>query len=58
MLIKKIHKKKIKGYASNGFDISFGKYGLKAINKGVLNLNQIESARKVISKYIKKNGKL
>ncbi|ASS47036.1 50S ribosomal protein L16p (L10e) [Candidatus Nasuia deltocephalinicola] len=54
----KFHKGRNKFNSSNGNFLSFGKFGLKSISRGRLTSSQIESARKVISKFIKKEGKL
>lgn len=50
--------KKILGTASNGNKISFGLYALKALEPGKINSRQIESSRKVITRYMKRSGKL
>jgi large subunit ribosomal protein L16 len=43
---------------TRGTKISFGSFGLKAESGGRLRANQIESARKVISRTITKTGKM
>lgn len=55
---RKEHKRRRGGKATRTLNISFGSYGLKAITECWVSSRQIESARRVISKYIKKNGKL
>lgn len=55
---RKDHKRKRGGVATRNLSVSFGSYGLKAITPHWLSSRQIESARRVIAKYIKKNGKL
>lgn len=50
--------KKIKGCASSGYSLSYGSLGLKSLGSGKLNSKQIESARKVITRYMKRAGKL
>nr|AZL87965.1 ribosomal protein L16 [Leachiella pacifica] len=55
---KKQHRKKIRGYSTKGTNIKFGKYALQAISSTWLTSAQIESTRKTIVKYIKKDGKL
>lgn len=50
--------KKIKGSATSGFNLAYGTVGLKALESGKLNSRQIESARKVITRYMKRAGKL
>ncbi len=49
---------RIKGNASNGFLLSNGDYGLKALACARINSRQIESARRVIAKSIGKVGKV
>lgn len=50
--------KKIKGAATSGYTLSYGSVGLKALGSGKLTSRQIESARKVITRYMKRAGKL
>src|SRR3989338_4172661 len=50
--------KKILGVAASGNSLKFGAFGLKALESGKLNSRQIESARKVITRYMKRAGKL
>jgi large subunit ribosomal protein L16 len=50
--------KEILGTASNANSLKFGSFGLKAIESGKLNSKQIESSRKVITRYMKRSGKL
>lgn len=44
--------------ATRGIKISFGAFGLKATSGGRIRSNQIESARKVISRTIGKTGRM
>ena len=59
---KKIYKGKIrnlKQYSVNKIkDINFGNYALKSLEKGEIKPNQIEAVRKLLSKEIKKYGKI
>lgn len=41
-----------------GSTISFGEFGLKAMDRGLLTSRQIEAARKTISRETKRGGKL
>ncbi len=50
--------KKILGAAKNGNSLKFGSFGLKALESGKLNSKQIESARKAMSRSMKRDGKL
>ncbi|WP_343189895.1 50S ribosomal protein L16 [Buchnera aphidicola] len=54
---RKMHKGKNRG-VSIGSNICFGKFGLKSVTRGRITARQIESARKVISRLIKKDGKM
>jgi len=45
------------GLATRGTRVSFGSFGLKALTGGRLRSNQLEAARKVISKQVGKFGK-
>jgi len=55
---RKSHKVKRGGKASRLAQVSFGSFGLKALEAHWLTSRQIESARKVLTKYIKKGGKI
>lgn len=47
-----------RGLASRGVSISFGSHGLKASTHGRITSNQIEAARKAITRELKKTGKM
>jgi len=47
-----------KGMASRGANISFGEYGLQALEPGWVTNRQIESARVAISKSLRRGGKI
>lgn len=44
--------------ASDKIEIAFGSYGLKAITPSWVSSQQIEAARRVLTRYIKKGGKV
>jgi len=44
--------------ATRGTELSFGEYGIKATTMARIRSNQIESARKVLSRPLKKIGKM
>lgn len=48
----------MKGVALRGNEVSFGDCGLRAMEKGEINSRQIESARKTMTRYLKRGGKL
>lgn len=43
---------------SRGVTVAFGSYGLKAVTNGRVRSNQIEAARRVISRTLGKTGKI
>ena len=55
---RKQQKGKNRGMALVGNKVSFGEYGLKSTELGQLTARQIESARRAISRHIKRGGKL
>lgn len=48
----------LKGKATRGTRVSFGRYALKAVTKGEINSRQIEAARRVITRTLKRGGKI
>lgn len=47
-----------KGDATSGHYVAFGNVGLKAVTAGWIDARQIESARRVMTRYIKRGGKI
>ncbi|MGY8788831.1 MAG: 50S ribosomal protein L16 [Pseudomonadales bacterium] len=47
-----------RGLAHRGSSISFGEYGLKALGRGRLTARQIESARRALTRHVKRGGKI
>jgi len=47
-----------RGLALRGSNVSFGEYGLKATGRGRLTARQIEAARRAMTRYIKRGGKI
>lgn len=47
-----------KGQASRSLDVSFGDYGLKALSHSWINSRQIEAARRAMTRYVKRTGKV
>ncbi len=46
------------GIDYRGTTLAFGTFGLKALSSGEINSRQIESARKVLSRYTKRGGRI
>ncbi len=55
---RKQHKGRNRGLALNGNKVSFGEYGLKAATRGRITARQIEAARRAMTRYIKRGGKI
>ena len=55
---RKSHKGKRGGKASSLVNVDFGTYGLKSMEACWVTSRQIESARRVITKYTRKGGKM
>lgn len=55
---RKAFKGRIHGLAKGGFSITFGTFGLKALEPERITARQIEAARRTISRAMKRSGKL
>jgi large subunit ribosomal protein L16 len=55
---RKVQKGRNRGLARRGNAVSFGEYGLKAIERGRLTARQIEAARRAINRHIRRGGKI
>ena len=49
---------RIRGTSSRGNDVSFGSYGLKTMETGLISARQIESARRAMTRYVQRGGKI
>jgi large subunit ribosomal protein L16 len=55
---RKPHRPDVKEGSKKNSEISFGTYGLKALTGGWIKAQQIEAARRVITRYTKRGGKV
>jgi large subunit ribosomal protein L16 len=55
---KKVHKGRLKAQSSRGTQLSFGTYGLKAEESSWVKANQLESARRAMSRLFARGGKI
>ncbi len=55
---RKAHKGRIHGAAKGGYELNFGSYGLKALSPERVTARQIEAARRAITRYMKRAGKV
>ncbi len=51
-------KGRMKGAATRGTEVNFGDFGLQAVECGWLSSRQIEAARRAMTRYIKRGGKI
>ncbi|HEY43596.1 MAG TPA: 50S ribosomal protein L16 [Anaerolineae bacterium] len=49
---------RMKGKASRGTEVTFGDYGLQAIEPGWVTARQIEAARRALVRYMRRRGKV
>ncbi|EJF82961.1 50S ribosomal protein L16 [Bartonella rattimassiliensis] len=55
---RKQFKGRIHGAAKGGTDLNFGAYGLKAVEPERVTARQIEAARRAITRYMKRSGRV
>lgn len=55
---RKMMKGRNRGLAQRGNKVSFGEFGLKATTRGNLTARQIEAARRALTHYIKRGGRV
>lgn len=55
---RKTHKGKMRGKAYRGNKVSFGDYGLQALEASWITNRQIESARVAITRHVRRGGKV
>lgn len=56
---RKLHRGgKIRGLATRGNVVSFGSFGLKAAEGNLISARQIEAARRAMTRYVQRGGKI
>lgn len=55
---RKAHKGRIHGVAKGGTELNFGEYGLKAQEPERITARQIEAARRAMTRYMKRAGRV
>jgi large subunit ribosomal protein L16 len=55
---RKAHKGRIKGVATAGFTLSFGQFGLKAMEPDRVTARQLEAARRALTRHMKRAGRV
>lgn len=52
------HRGRMKGNANRGNQLAYGEYGLQALEACWMTANQIEAARRAMTRYIKRGGNI
>lgn len=52
------HRGRMKGKAQKGNQLAYGEYGLQALEATWMTANQIEAARRAMTRYIKRGGSI
>ena len=55
---RKMQKGKMKGFAQRGHQLSFGSFGIKALEETWITARQIEAARIAVTRYMKRQGQV
>ena len=55
---RKHHRGRLPGNATRGFDINFGSFALKTLDRGWISAREIEAARRAMTRYVKRGGQL
>lgn len=55
---RKQHRGRMKGLALRGAEITFGEYGLQALEPGWVSARQLEAARRTLVRIMKRRGKV
>ena len=55
---RRVHRGRMTGVASRGNKVSYGEYGIQAMEPGWITGNQIEAARIAMTRYTKRGGQV
>ena len=55
---RKVMRGRLKGLAQRGNQVTFGSFGLQAMDRHMITSRQIEAARRAIVRYIRRGGKV
>ena len=55
---RKLHRGRMRGAAQRGNQLNFGNYGLQALEPCWMTNRQIEAARRAMTRYVKRGGKI
>ena len=55
---RRVHRGRMKGKATRGNTVTYGQFGLQALEPAWITSNQIEAARIAMTRYIRRGGKV
>ncbi|NLY86623.1 MAG: 50S ribosomal protein L16 [Tissierellia bacterium] len=55
---RRVHRGRMKGKATRGNTITYGEYGLQALEPAWITSNQIEAARRAMTRYVRRGGNI
>ena len=55
---RRVHRGRLKGKATRGNTVTYGQYGLQALEPAWITSRQIEAARIAMTRYTKRGGKV
>ena len=55
---RKVHRGHRRGNAQGGTEVAFGEFGLQALEEAWIDSRQIEAARRAMTHYVKRGGKI
>ena len=55
---RRVHRGRMKGKANRGNKLSYGEFGLQALEPAWITSNQIEAARRAMTRYVKRGGNI
>jgi len=55
---RKHHRGRLPGNATRGFEINFGSFAIKSLDRGWVSAREIEAARRAMTRYVKRGGQI
>lgn len=55
---RRVHRGRMKGKAQKGNTLTYGEYGLQALEPAWITANQIEASRRAMTRYIRRGGNI
>ncbi|NLK44718.1 MAG: 50S ribosomal protein L16 [Tissierellia bacterium] len=55
---RRVHRGRMKGKATRGNTITYGEFGLQALEPAWITSNQIEAARRAMTRYVRRGGNI